>query len=200
MLYLYGRSGTMYMYIHLNNDAGPRNDNTAGCSEGTAYAVPDGASVLTGQQIAYNGDSGDANGNPHLHFEVHPKGGADVNPFPHLKKATRLLFAAREGSQFSLALRGNLVAAGTGALRLSATNVRFYPGGKWLEIDARPLQIEVPTDPIVQDEVAGVLVAQRLASSKSARVAVQTAKSRVTRDSLVGAPGTLVVSRVSLSR
>jgi hypothetical protein len=201
MLYLYGRSGTMYMYIHLNNDAGPRNDNTAGCVEGTAYAVPDGASVLTGQQIAYNGDSGDANGNPHLHFEVHPKGGADVNPLPHLKKATKLLFAAREGSQFSLALRGNLVTVGTGALRLSATNVRFYPGGKWLEIDARPLQIEVPADPIVQDEVAGVLASQRLASAKSSRVAVQTARSRVTKDALVGAPGTLVMSRVaSLSR
>jgi murein DD-endopeptidase MepM/ murein hydrolase activator NlpD len=30
MLYLYGRSGTMYMYIHLNNDLGPMNDNRAG--------------------------------------------------------------------------------------------------------------------------------------------------------------------------
>jgi hypothetical protein len=202
MLYLYGRSGTMYMYIHLNNDLGPRNDNKGRCVEGTAYAVPDGASVLTGQQIAFNGDSGDANGNHHLHFEVHPKGGADVNPFPHLKKAQKLLFAAREGAEFSLALRGRLIAAGTGSLRVSATNVRFYPGGKWLEIDARPVEVGVPPDPAVQDEVAGVVSSQRLASVKPpARVAVYTAKARVTKDALVGAPRALVASRVaSLSR
>ena len=40
MLYLYGRSGTMYMYIHLNNDLTPRNDNKGGCVEDVAFAVP----------------------------------------------------------------------------------------------------------------------------------------------------------------
>jgi hypothetical protein len=197
MLYIYGRSGTMYMYIHLNNDLGPKNDNKARCVEGTAYAVPDGAAVLTGQQIAYNGDSGDANGNPHLHFEVHPKGGADVNPFPHLKKAQKLLFAAREGSRFSLALRGQLVAAGTEAVSLSATNVRFYPGGRWLEIDTREVEVVVPADPVVLDEVAALVSSQRLAATRAQRVSLYTAKSRVTKDALTGAPGALMLSRVT---
>ena len=49
--------------------------------------------MKAGQQIAYNGDSGDAEGIYHLHFEVHPKDGADVDPFPYLNAATRLLFA-----------------------------------------------------------------------------------------------------------
>ena len=31
MLYHYGRSGTTYLYIHLNNDLTPRNDNKGGC-------------------------------------------------------------------------------------------------------------------------------------------------------------------------
>ena len=31
MLYLYGRSGTTYLYIHLNNDLGSGNDNTGRC-------------------------------------------------------------------------------------------------------------------------------------------------------------------------
>ena len=34
MLYLYGRSGTTYLYIHLNNDLTARNDNKGGCVEG----------------------------------------------------------------------------------------------------------------------------------------------------------------------
>ena len=44
MLYLYGRSGTMYMYIHLNNDLTASNDNRGRCNE-VAFAVPDGAKV-----------------------------------------------------------------------------------------------------------------------------------------------------------
>src|SRR4029079_14035159 len=41
MLYLYGASGTMYEYIHLNNDVTAKNDNKGKCTEETAYAVPD---------------------------------------------------------------------------------------------------------------------------------------------------------------
>src|SRR6185503_4731003 len=78
MLYLYGRSGTTYMYIHLNNDLTARNENKGGCVKGVSFTVPNGAKVTACQRIAWNGDSGDANGNPHLHFEVHPNGGADV--------------------------------------------------------------------------------------------------------------------------
>ncbi len=115
MLYLYGKSGTMYMYIHLNNDLTPKNDNRGGCVEDVAFAVPNGASVSAGEQIAWNGDSGDAAGNPHLHFEVHPNGGADANPFRHLKRAVKPLFAAKLGSPFSLGLRGKLLASGEGS-------------------------------------------------------------------------------------
>lgn len=191
MLYLYGRSGTMYMYIHLNNDVGPRNDNSGRCVEGTAYAVPNGSTVLTGQQIAFNGDSGDADGNPHLHFEVHPNGGVDVSPFPHLKKAAKLLFAAKQGSKFSLALRGRVVAAGSTNVRLTATNVRVYPGGRWLEIDERTVDLAMPAD-------AALAMSQPVAAfTAPARIAVYTTKSRVTKDALVGAPGVLTVSRVT---
>ena len=95
MLYLYGASGTTYLYIHLNNDLTAKRDNKGKCVPGTAYAtgLKNGARVKAGQQIAYNGDSGDAEGIYHLHFEVHPKDGADVDPFPYLNAATRLLFA-----------------------------------------------------------------------------------------------------------
>jgi hypothetical protein len=191
MLYLYGRSGTMYLYIHLNNDVTAKNDNKAGCVTGSAYAVPDGAKVLTGQQVAYNGDSGDANGNPHLHFEVHPNGGPDVNPFPHLKKASKVLFAGREGAAFSLGLRGRILAADDQSISLTASQVRAYPGGQWLDIDERQVDLFYVVDPAF----AGT--PRQAVPKPSSRVAVFTAKATVTKDALVGAPGALVVSRVT---
>lgn len=198
MLYLYGRSGTMYLYIHLNNDTGPRNDNAAGCVQGRTYAVPNGASVLTGQQIAFNGDSGDASGNPHLHFEVHPSGGADANPFPHLKRATKPLFAGREGERFSLGLRGSVLGSEAGALELQATKVRVYPGGRWLEIDPRVVELAVPPASAVEEQLATVVGAQTFRTANAqTRVAVYTAKAKVTQESIAGAPGALTASRVS---
>ena len=107
MLYHYGVSGTTYLYIHLNNDLTAHNDNKGGCVKDVAFAVPDGAKVTAGQQIAWVGDSGDASGNPHLHFEVHPNDGPDVDPFKYLKRASKPLFAARKGAVFSLGLRGD---------------------------------------------------------------------------------------------
>jgi murein DD-endopeptidase MepM/ murein hydrolase activator NlpD len=71
-LYLQGTSGTTYYYTHL---------------QGYVGGLTSGQSVSVGQQIAYNGDSGNARGIPHLHFEVMPGGGGQVNPYPYVKRA-----------------------------------------------------------------------------------------------------------------
>ena len=62
MLYLHGKSGTEYLYVHLNNDVTARNDNRGACVPGVAYArgLMSGAGVVAGQAIVYGGDSGDA--------------------------------------------------------------------------------------------------------------------------------------------
>ena len=100
MLRLYGRSGTEYVYIHLNNDLTAGNDNRGSCVQGVAFAkgLRSGDKVTAGQLVGYVGDSGDANGlQPHLHFEVHPGGKAAVDPYPTLQAAQRLLFSVADG-------------------------------------------------------------------------------------------------------
>jgi hypothetical protein len=137
MLYLHGDSGTTYQYIHLNNDLTAGNDNKGKCVAGTAYAkgLVDGQHVDAGQPIGYVGDSGDANGiHAHLHFEVHPRNGAAVDPFPYLKKAQHLLFAAPPGS-VSVALTGTLVSADAEAVRIQVQTVRVSTGLRVVKVN-----------------------------------------------------------------
>jgi peptidoglycan hydrolase-like protein with peptidoglycan-binding domain len=61
--------GTYFFYAHLQSFA-----------DGIENGVP----VKAGQILGYNGSTGNA-GIPHLHFEIHPGGGAAVNPYPALR-------------------------------------------------------------------------------------------------------------------
>ena len=147
MLYLKGRSGTVYQYIHLNNDLGKGNDNRGTCVPGVAYApgLEDGAAVAAGQQVGFVGDSGDANGiHPHLHFEVHPSGKAAVDPFRYLNGARRLLFAADPGSTVTLSLTGTVLASDAATLTLRTQTLRVVPGGLSLRKVGRTLKLSLP--------------------------------------------------------
>ena len=168
MLYLYGRSGTMYLYIHLNNDLTRRTTTAAGASATSPSRFPTAAKVTAGQQIAWVGDSGDANGNPHLHFEVHPNGGSDVDPFKHL--------VPRRASRSSPRARAPCSASRSGASsspparerrRVNVERVRQYPGGSWLDVDPRSVELTAPL---------GATVAPRWASDGQRRAQAQDAR------------------------
>jgi peptidoglycan LD-endopeptidase LytH len=72
-LYLRGDDGNLYYYAHLNSV--------------TDGGRP-GRRVVAGELIARNGATGNADPwAPHVHFEVHPGGGAPINPYPWLAAA-----------------------------------------------------------------------------------------------------------------
>jgi hypothetical protein len=202
MLYLEGDSGTEYLYIHLNNDRTLRNDNKGGCKAGTSYArdLESGDRVEAGEPVGYVGDSGDADGiASHLHFEVHPGGRGAVNPFQHLNRAQRLLFAAPLGSAFTLSLNGTVVQANDGSLELAVDNLRRYPGGLRVpEVDRR-LELSVPPDVVVMNPVGALIAAAQLAAAKAGQAAtVWTERAQTTLAAQLGTPLLLAAAKIQL--
>jgi hypothetical protein len=200
MLYLYGVSGTIYYYIHLNNDLTTKNDNRGKCVRGVAYTVKNGARVVAGQQIGYVGDSGDADGGAsHLHFEVHPGGGHAVSPYPHLQKAYKLLFAAKAGAPFSLALTGVVVSATTDELVVNVATSQAWPSGLTLTKLNRPVTLVVPPAALVQTIVPTVrTVASVTLATKGQKVVVWTQPAPATLKAERADDGALTAALIQL--
>ena len=195
MLYLNGDSGTTYLYIHLNNDLGMTNDNRGGCKPGVSFApgLKSGMKVAAGQPVGFVGDSGDANGiSPHLHFEMHPNDGASINPYTHLNRAWRLLFAAPPRGQTSLWLKGDVMTQQTEALRLMVRSLGVRTTGLKLNGIARPVSLTL--SPFTEIEKAvGTLAGDK-------RATIWTELFLNTLDAQLGKPGAITAQRVLLSR
>jgi hypothetical protein len=199
MLYLYGDSGTMYEYIHLNNDLTMKNDNRGSCVPGVAYArgLKSGAHVQAGQVVGYLGDSGDANGiASHLHFEVHPNGGAAVSPYSYLQSAQRLLFFAKIGSPFTLALTGKVVTATDTALTVQVSLLQGFPMNVKLKDLAKPLTLNVPLTAVIQQKSA--TPARLLTAYEGEPVVVWTQPAAATLKAMLGTDGALSAALVQL--
>ena len=195
MLYLHGVSGTTYLYVHLNNDLGATNDNRGGCKPGVSFApgLKSGMRVAAGEPIGFVGDSGDANGiEPHLHFEMHPNDGASINPFTHLNRAWRLLFAAPRKGETSLWLKGDVLAQQTAAPRVNVRSLGVRTTGLKLNGISRPVSLGI--SPFTEIEKAvGTLAGDK-------RATIWTELFVNTLDAQLGKPGAITAERVLLSR
>src|SRR3989454_6727202 len=202
MLYLYGESGTNYYYIHLNNDVTMKDDNRGKCVKGIAYAVKNGAKVAAGQQIAYVGDSGDADGrNSHLHFEVHPGGGKAVSPYPYLQKAYKLLFTAKAGTPFALTLTGTVVSATIDHIVVNVSTSQAWPSGLMLTKLNRTIALTVPEATVVQTlSGTGALrtVANVTLAEKGQKIVVWTQPAAATLKAQRGDDGVLSSALIQL--
>ncbi len=203
MLYLYGASGTVYQYIHLNNDRTMDNDNRGRCIPGIAFArgLKNGSRVTAGQPIGFVGDSGDANGiASHLHFEIHPRGGGAVCPFPYLKKARTLLFAAPPRTQVSLTLKGLFGAADLTrqTLTMELENVAASTGQQ-LDGLSRTITLALPAGTLVingSGEQVDLDVLGAFSVGESIQVA--TTSTRATLAAELGSPKALTAFSVSI--
>ncbi len=201
MLYLYGDSGTTYLYIHLNNDLTMRNDNRGKCVPGVSYArgLKDGARVQAAEMIGYVGDSGDANGGAsHLHFEVHPGGGAAVSPFSYLQSAQHLLFFAKIGTPFSLALTGTVVSTTDTTLTLTLSELQAFPMNVTLKKLTQQLTLTVPVTATVLQHSPNTPSLRLLAAYQGEPVVVWTLPALATTKAMLGADGALTAALVQL--
>ena len=206
MIYLYGKSGTVYYYIHLNNDRTMRNDNRGKCAPGGSYArkLRSGDKVEAGEMIGYVGDSGDANGiHPHLHFEVHPHGGKARNPYRFLNRGRRLLFTALSGHKIHVALGGQVVSKTSTSVTMYVKGLKAWPGRFRVRNVNRRVTIEVPEDATILRRVGQRGSAAHETTLESARrgeqVGIRTLPEDRTLGALLGKTGTLDATRVLLT-
>ncbi len=73
-VYLTAEDGDAYVYSHL---------------DGYAPDVVDGGPIEAGAVVGFVGTTGNARGIPHLHFEIHPDGGAAIDAEPAVRAACR---------------------------------------------------------------------------------------------------------------
>ncbi len=204
MLYLYGASGTTYLYIHLNDDLTANDDNRAtDCRKGVAYApnLRNGQRVGAGRLIGYVGNSGDARGGaPHLHFELHPNGGRAVSPYPWLTRARKVLYAVAPGVRsVRLALFGTLRSVDE-ALAVRTTRVAVSRGWRG-RIAARRVALAYADEVVVerpQEEESTLGTAALTAAEPGERVSVWTTWFRPTLATQLASPNVLAAELVRL--
>lgn len=204
MLYLHGRSGLTYVYIHLNNDRTKRNDNTGGCRNGISWApgLRSGDKVARGQLVGYLGDSGDADGiQPHLHFEMRRAGGRALNPYRHLTRARRALYPRPAGgAALSLALKkARVVSVTEETIRIRTRRIKMSNG--WSFVFRRKVTVAVPADGLVERKTESGPAPGALADAEAGEaVRVWTESFTPTWRTQRARPGVLSVRRVYLGR
>ena len=198
MLYLYGRSGTMYMHPPEQRPH-RENDNRGGCVKDVTYAVPNGAVVSSGEQVAWNGDSATRTGTrtstsrcTRAAARTRTVPAPEAWPPSALRRAAGVSVLARPPRD---ARR-----AGAATVEIEVDRVRRYPGGSWLRVPARTVELAVPADAVIPAEAPrrrrGVT---RRGFKTSVPVTAFTLKAKTTTDA-ISAPRRPPLGRLAPSR
>ena len=162
MLYLYGASGTTYLYIHLNNDLTAKRDNRGTCVPGVAYANgPEDRLAGQGRPAdRLQRRLGRRRGHlpPPLRGSPERRRRRQSSPLPERGAATALPRAETPAKPVTLGLKGTVVSAGGGIVELSVTSVRVWPGGAWMTIPARSLELDVPIESVVDESLFDLML------------------------------------------
>ena len=120
-VYVHASDGTYFYMAHLS---------------GIAKGLSEGQQVRTGQVVGYVGDSGNARGGkPHVHFEIHPRGGGPINPKPYLD---RFIADARAQVPALVDYLRNMVATrGQGAARAALGQPEPEVPGRTIRLPSR---------------------------------------------------------------
>jgi murein DD-endopeptidase MepM/ murein hydrolase activator NlpD len=125
-----GADGLRANYFHLNDDHPGTRDGAAAAAWRIPAAIQSGTRVRAGQIVGFMGDSGNATGVPHLHFELRRLDGTPINPYPALVAASR-----RDRCRVAFGSWAN-VAATADAPAQPLAEIHGWSGARWL-IDAR---------------------------------------------------------------
>jgi hypothetical protein len=82
-------------------------------------------------------------------------------------------------------------------IELEVERVRQYPGGRWLEIEPRTLELTVPPEVGSASSIGLVAGPEPRAFRTPLPVTAYTTRAKATEDAIVGSAGALRISRVS---
>ena len=134
----------------------------------------------------------------HVVIDHHPRDGAAVSPYQYLQSAQHLLFFAKAGTPFTLALTGTVVSADDTSLTIDVSTLRAFPMNLKLKGLTQQLTLTVPTTAAIQQKPPATPGARLLSAYEGEPVVVWTQPALATTKAMLGSDGALAAALVQL--